>query len=171
MKNLTLLLIFIFQLLISNRLLSQASFGTYPALSRDSSGKDIVLLSLKQAQDLDNKADLLLLLEKVSVQMNAVDSFLIKVINDKNTIIEQQDLNLNELRYLIGTKDRQIINLRNTVTDYTTKEINYRNELENKDLEIKLHISEISKLKRRVLFGGLGSGTAIILVTALLLTR
>jgi len=171
MKNLTLSLIFILQLFVSNCILSQTNFSDYPALTQDSSGRDIVLLTIKQAQDLDNKADLLLLLEKVSMQMNTVDSFLVKVINDKNNVIAQQDLNLNELKYLIDTKDRQIINLRNTVIDYVNKEIKYRKELENKDVEIKLHTAEISKLKRGMLFGSIGSGTAIILVTTLLLTR
>jgi hypothetical protein len=168
MKKILSILLLIQAMLFTSDIYSQ---DNYPLLRRDSLGREIVLLSIQQAQELDNKADLLLMLEKVSFQMNLVDSFLVRVIDDKNNVIAQQEMTVNELKYLILTKDRQIQNLQNTVADFKLKELKYSKEIDNKDHEIKLHKDEINKIKRNMLFGGIGSGTALVAVVTLLLLR
>jgi hypothetical protein len=143
----------------------------YPVIHVDSLGNTVITMTIEQAQILDNKADLLNLLEKANSQMSDVDSVCIRVVNEKEEVIIKQDLKINELTNLINNKDEQIENLQRRITDYQLKEILFNKEIENKDKEINLHLGEIRRVKRKSLIGGITGGAIIITLTSFLLIK
>lgn len=163
------IIIFLSFLLFSINCFSQKI--DYPIIHIDSTGLTVITMTIEQAQILDNKAELLELVEKANSQMNNVDSVCIKVINEKDEVIAKQDIQISELRGLIDNKDKQIDNLQKRINDYKLNEILFKTEIDNKDKEIKLHLGEITRVKRKSLLGGLAGGVVIIVLTSLLLTN
>ncbi len=143
----------------------------YPIIQVDSLGKTVITMTIEQAQVLDNKADLLDLLEKANSQMINVDSVCVRIVNEKEEVIIKQDLKINELNNLVNNKDEQIENLQRRITDYQLKEVLFKMEIENKDKEINLHLGEIKRVKRKSLIGGITGGAIIITLTSFLLIK
>ena len=143
----------------------------YPIIQVDSLGKTVITMTIEQAQVLDNKADLLDLLEKANSQMINVDSVCVRIVNEKEEVIIKQDLKINELTNLINNKDEQIENLKRRITDYQLKEILFKMEIENKDKEINLHLGEIKRVKRKSLVGGITGGAIIVTLVSFLLIK
>lgn len=142
----------------------------YPRFETDSLGQKVIVMTIEQAQALDNKTDLIPLFEKLNVQIGSVDSACIKVINEKDMVIASQEVQLNNQKSLIVVKDKEISNLQSQIIDYKNKELTYIKEIENKDKEIKLHLDKIHKQKVKMFIGGGIGGVAIIgLVLSLLL--
>lgn len=143
----------------------------YPKIEQDSLGQTVVILTIEQAQEIDNKLELLSLFEKLNVQINDYDLVCIKVINEKEEIIAMQDIQINQLNLLIKNKDLQIDNLKKQVTDYQAKELTHKQELNNKDSEINLHLEKISKQKTRMIIGsGIGGAVIIGLIAIIIST-
>lgn len=163
------IIIFLSFLLFSINCFSQKI--DYPIIHIDSTGLTVITMTIEQAQILDNKAELLELVEKANSQMNNVDSVCIKVINEKDEVIAKQDIQISELRGLIDNKDKQIDNLQKRIIDYKLNEILFKTEIDNKDKEINLHLGEITRVKRKSLLGGVAGGVVIIVLTSLLLTK
>jgi hypothetical protein len=65
----------------------------YPRYEKDSTGKEVVVLTIEQAQQLDNNTDLLVLFEKVNQQIGSYDSMCIKVINQKDEVVLWKQFN------------------------------------------------------------------------------
>jgi hypothetical protein len=143
----------------------------YPIIHIDSFGKTVITMTIEQAQILDNKTDLLELMESFNSQIGNIDSLCLNVVNQKNIIIIKQDLQISELKSLVDNKSKQIENLQKRIIDYQLKQSFFQKELDNKDEEIKLHLSEINRLKGKVLFGGVGSGVIIATVVAILILK
>lgn len=143
----------------------------YPVIHVDSLGNTVITMTIEQAQILDNKTDLLYLMEKANSQMVDVDSVCIRVVNEKEEVIIKQDIQISELKDLVDNKDDQIENLQRRITDYHLKEILFKKEIENKDKEINLHLGEIRRVKRRSLIGRIAGSAIIITLTSLLLTK
>jgi predicted DNA binding CopG/RHH family protein len=143
----------------------------YPIIQVDSLGKTVITMTIEQAQVLDNKADLLDLLEKANSQMINVDSVCVRIVNEKEEVIIKQDLKINELNNLVNNKDEQIENLQRRITDYQLKEVLFKMEIENKDKEINLHLGEIKRVKRKSLVGGITGGAIIVTLVSFLLIK
>lgn len=165
MKNILILLISLFSL----NLFSQAI--DYPIIHVDSLGKTVVTMTIEQAQILDNKAELLELIEKANSQMVSMDIICINVINDKDAIIARQDIQIDDLKSLAGNKDEQIENLQKQIIDYKMSEILFNKELFNKDKEIELHIGEVKRVKRKMTFGGIASGVIIAALATIIIVN
>ena len=141
----------------------------YPVIHIDSLGKSVITMTIEQAQILDNKAELLELFKKANLQMGDVDSMCIRVINEKDEVIVRQEIHINELKVLIDNKDEQIENLQKRIKDYLLKEVLFKNEIDNKDKEINLHLKEIRRVKMRSLISGITGGVLIMTLTAVLI--
>jgi peptidoglycan hydrolase CwlO-like protein len=146
-------------------LLSFASFGqiSYPRFETDSSGKKLVVLTLEQAQALDNSTDLLILFEKLDSQIGNYDSICIKVIEEKDHVIAVQTVQISKLKEALQGKDDQIANLQKTLQKKEEKITSLEKENKNKDTEIALHKKQIGKLK----FKSLLSNTGLLVVAVL----
>ena len=119
----------------------------YPRFETDSLGQKVIVMTIEQAQALDNKTDLIPLFEKLNFQIGSVDSACIKVINEKDVVIASQEVQLNNQKSLLVVKDEEISNLQSQIIDYKNNELTYIKEIENKDKEIQLHLDKIHKQK------------------------
>ena len=140
------------------------SQSTYPRIEKDSTGLTIVLMTIEQAQKLDNDSDLLPLFEKLNLQIGEYDSLCIKVLNNKDQVINLQNLQIRDLKKSASIKDEKISNLSKTSADKEIKILDLNKILNNKDDEIDLHLKEIKKTKRRYLLGGTLGGTILGIV-------
>jgi hypothetical protein len=156
MKNFIISTIFIF--------LSLTLFGQidYPRYETDSLGQKVIVMTVQQAQTLDNSTDLIPLFNKLNVQLGTVDSACIKVVNDKDVVIAKQQVQINDQKNLINTKNDEISNLQKRIDQYITNEKFYKDEIKNKDAEIQLHLDKIQDQKVKMWVGGSLGGLSII---------
>ena len=164
MKNiLTVLFIFIF-------CISSYSQVEYPRIEKDTLGQVFVVMTIEQAQDIDNRLELLSLFENLNAQIGDYDSLCIKVINEKDKVIATQDIKIKNLNSLNDNKDAQIDNLKQQISEYQKKEATYQQEIENKDKEIKLHKEKIFKQKTKMIVGSSIGGALIVSLVALIVS-
>lgn len=144
----------------------------YPRFETDSLGQKVVLMTIEQAQALDNNTDLLILFEKMNSNIVNYDSVCIKVINEKDEVINTQTVQISKLKEALLNKDEQIANLQKTIENRDKSILILEKTLVNKDAEINLHLGEIKRVKSKTLIGGLIGGTSIIgLIIALIVIK
>lgn len=166
MKKLSLLLI---SILFSLTLMSQID---YPRYEVDSLGQTVVVMTIEQAQKLDNNSELLSLFEKLNAQMLDYDSVCIRVINDKEYVISTQKLEISKLKESIDLKDEKIITLQKEIEEHNKKVNLLEQQLLNRNDLIKVKDEEIRRLKIKMAVGGSASGLAIIgLIIGLILIK
>jgi hypothetical protein len=142
----------------------------YPRYEIDSLGQQVLVMTIEQAQSLDNGTDLLVLLEKRNSQMSDYDSVCIKVVNDKEKVIASQKMEIAKLKESINNKDLQIKALQGEVAAYLKKILILEDEVENRQNVIDEKNLQIRKMKTKMVLGGIGGGVAIIgLVLGLLM--
>lgn len=154
MKKFITLLLF----LVSFNLYSQID---YPRYETDSLGQKIVLLTIEQAQSLDNSIDLLILFEQLNNQIINYDSVTIKVINQKEEIIAQQTIQINKLKEQLTVKDDIIKNLKETLKKDEEVIGNLEKQKSIGDEQLKKSKKEIKRLKTKMIIGGVVSGVTI----------
>ena len=120
------------------------------------------MLTLEQAQALDNSTDLLLLFEKLNSQIINYDSVCVKVIGEKDKVISQQTIQINKLKEVIANKDQQIANLQLTVAKKDETIENLDKQVKNGEDQISLRKKEIKRLKGKMAIGGSLGGIAIV---------
>jgi len=134
----------------------------YPRYETDSLGQQVLVMTIEQAQSLDNGTDLLVLLQKLNTQMGDYDSVCVKVINDKELVIASQKMEIKKLKESLVNKDEQIKSLQGEVAAYLKKILILENEVANRQQVIDEKNLQIRKLKTKMVVGGLGGGVAII---------
>ena len=134
----------------------------YPKFETDSNGQQVLVMTIEQAQALDNSTDLLALLEKQSTQIGSYDSICVKVINDKEQVIASQKLEIAKLKESINNKDEQIKSLQGEVAAYLKKILILESEVANRQQVIDEKSLQLRKMKTKMVFGGIGGGVAII---------
>lgn len=149
----------LFGLLLNLNLFAQIE---YPRYELDSLGQKVIVMTIEQAQALDNSTDLIPLFNKLNVQVGSVDSACIKVVNEKDVVIAKQQVQINDQKSLIDTKDKEINNLQQRIDNYKVNEIFYQQEIKNKDDEINLHLDKIHDQKVKMWVGGSLGGLSII---------
>ena len=157
-----------FLTLIIGMILSLSSFAQYskpieyPKFEIDSNGQQVLVMTIEQAQNLDNSTDLLALLEKQNTQMGQYDSVCVKVINDKEQVIASQKMEIAKLKESINNKDLQIKALQGEVAAYLKKILILEDEVANRQQVIDEKNLQLRKMKTKMVVGGLGGGVAII---------
>jgi hypothetical protein len=143
----------------------------YPLIHVDSLGKTVITMTIEQAQILDNKIDLLYLLEDINLRMYGTDSICLSVINEKGIIIANQDIKIYELESLLENKSQQVENIKNIIAQHQIKEMLYKDELSNKDKEISLHLDEVKRVRKKMRFSSIASGVIITSLVGILILR
>ena len=159
-------ILIIFALLLSVILLGQED---YPRIETDSTGQVIVLLTLEQAQKLDNSTDLLILLERLDTEVTEGDIILLRIISEKDQIIQIQEVQIKKLEEFADNKDSVISNLNGLIL--IKDGIIQNKEKDNKIVEEQLKESkeEIKDLKTKMFFGGTIGSAAITALLFLLI--
>lgn len=144
----------------------------YPKYDVDSNGQQVLVMTIQQAQALDNSTDLLALLERLNTQINDYDSVCVKVINDKEAVIASQKIEISKLKQSLDNKDEQIKALQGEVASYLKKILILEDQLVNRGKVIDEKNLQIRKMKTKMVLGGIGGGVAIIgLILGLIVTN
>jgi chromosome segregation ATPase len=154
-------LLFIFSLLLTLTSLAQSNID-YPRFDIDSNGQQVVVMTIQQAQSLDNSTDLLILMEKANSQIGSYDSICLKVINDKEEVIVAQRVEISKLRQSLDNKDEQISSLQKEINSYIKKVEILEKQLANRNGVIDEKSKQITKLKIKMIVGGVGGAITII---------
>ena len=142
----------------------------YPKFETDSNGQQVVVMTIEQAQALDNSTDLLALMEKANTQIGSYDSVCVKVINDKEQVIASQKIEIAKLKQSLDNKEQQIKALQGEVASYLKKILILEDEVANRQQVIDEKNLQIRKMKTKMVIGGIGGGAAIVgLVLSLIL--
>lgn len=152
-------------------LLSFSQIIDYPRIETDSLGNKILLMTVEQAQKIDNNLELLQLFEKQGVQCDSLNTAYIKIIDNLNNQVRLLELNVKTLKYQINDKNKQIENLQQQLANEKFGNNLCEDQKKNKDEEIKLLKKEVRKQKTQkivgFILGVLGVIGSIILSTAL----
>lgn len=164
MKN---IILFLIGMMISLPIFSQKI--SYPRYEIDSNGRKVVVMTIEQAQKLDNSTDLLKLIEELNINIGSYDSVCIKVINDKEKIIASQKIEIDIFKNIVNNRNEQIISLQNQILAYEKKIKLMQEESGIKDQIVTEQDKQIKKLKTKMVIGGIGSGAAIIALILVLI--
>lgn len=134
----------------------------YPRYEVDSLGQKVFVMTIEQAQKLDNNSELLELFEQLNTQIGSYDSVCVQVINDKNVVISNQKVLIGELKNSLDTKDSSIVNLQNQLTKYQVNEVIFNDKIENLNYQIKLKDEKIRQQKTKMIIGGGIGGVSIV---------
>jgi len=164
MKKLLVLLLGVFLTCTSYAQLS------YPRFETDSLGQKVIVLTIEQAQALDNQTDLLVLFEKLNGQLGDYDSACLKVVNDKDRVIASQEIQISTCKKDIETRNALLKNMNIQLQKYLGKIKSLESTITNKDAEIKLHLGEIKRVKKNSLLKtGIGGVVILGLITGIIL--
>jgi hypothetical protein len=142
----------------------------YPRIEKDSTGQLIVIMTLAQAQKLDNDSDLLALFEKMEADIADYDYACIKVINEQGQLITSLEREIVNLKEQCQVKDAKVDTLQANINSYIAKEELWKKELQNSKDISEEYKKELRISKWRNIIGGSSSGLIIIgLITALIL--
>lgn len=148
-----------------------AQNGLYPKIEKDSLGNSVIIMTIKQAMVLDNNSDLLKLYEQLGVDVENYDNSCLKVIDQQGKLISILNIDIATLKSRIDVKDEKIITLQSEVADYVIKN-NILNEMvNNRQALVGERDKQITKLKTKLIIGGIGGGAIIIGLITLLITR
>jgi uncharacterized protein (DUF3084 family) len=133
----------------------------YPRYEIDSLGEKVIVMTIEQAQSLDNNSDMLILVQKLNIQLKNSDSICVKVINDKDLVIATQKIQVSGLKESLNNKDNQIKALQGEIKDHELIEDVLQKEVDNRGDVIIEKSKQIKKMKLKMIFGG-GVGAVII---------
>lgn len=153
--------LYIFTILIFLLNIASAQKIEYPRYDVDSLGNTVVIMTVEQAQKLDNSVELLLLLEKLNSQSQDYDIICIKTINDLNNVISIQKIEISKLKEYLKNKDEQILTLLSEASAYEKKVNILEQEVSNRQGVIDEKDKQIKNLKTKIIIGGVGGGVAI----------
>jgi len=163
-------LLLIFLMMISFISISQEI--EYPRYDIDSLGQKVVVMTIEQAQKLDNDTDLLEIFNKLDMTTTEFDSVCIKTINDKNVVISSQKVLIEKLNENSQTKDSAIKALQKQVVEYQLNKTLLQDEVNNLNERLKISDKSNRKMKTRMIVGGGIGGLAIVgLIVGILLIK
>jgi chromosome segregation ATPase len=127
----------------------------YPRLEKDSLGNTIVILTLEQAQKLDNNMEILTLLEQAVVDCDNLNNSYLKVIDEQKRTIALLELDNKLLKEQIVDKDKSIANLQirlDNAIDLSSRCETQKAELNGQVTDLQNEISNL-KTKRNIGYG------------------
>lgn len=171
MKKLGLLILIIFILGMNFSSLSQdgdsSSVQEYPKpyiVNGDTLGG---ILTMKQLQKIDKDQQLLEMYRDLLSSYQESDEFCIKIVDEYDNKISVLNIKVEKLQSVIDDKDQIISNLKDKISLYEDNEDHYDKKLNNKDKIIEEKDKIIKEQRNKMIWGGIGAGIAIIIVTIL----
>ena len=155
-------LLALIMLMFTTLAFSQRKEIDYPRYEVDSLGQKVVVITVRQAVILDNNSDLLILLKKQVVEMNEYEDICVKVINDKEVVISKMTVQISKLEKDLVVKDDKIKILQDEILALLAKLKLSDEQLTNRDDVIKTMNKQMSKLKTKMIIGGIGGGIIIV---------
>lgn len=125
------------------------------------------ILTIDQLKKVDKDEQLLDMYKDLLSTYKESDDFSISIIDDYENQISVYKVKVNELKQIISDKDIIISKLNRKVSLYEENEKSYEKTIENKDKVIKEKNIIIKNQKKKMIWGGIGAGALLILVTIL----
>jgi len=150
-------------LLISFSIFSQK----YPRIEKDSSGNQVVIMTIEQVQKIDNDLEILSLLEEAIIDCENLNNSYIKVIDDQKKTIANLEISKSLLGDQIVDKDKAIANLQERLNN----SISLSNECEKQKTELNNKVDVLQKeVKYLKIRRNIGYGAGILGVLGVILT-
>jgi hypothetical protein len=150
-------------LLISFSIFSQK----YPRIEKDSSGNQVVIMTIEQVQKIDNDLEILSLLEEAIIDCENLNNSYIKVIDDQKKTIANLEISKSLLGDQIVDKDKAIANLQERLNN----SISLSNECEKQKTELNNKVDVLQKEVRHLkIRRNIGYGAGILGVLGVILT-
>lgn len=163
MKNILTFIIIMFTSIISAQI-------DYPKIEKDSLGQVVVIMTIEQAQKLDNDSELLAELKKLGSANDIEKIAYIKIIDGNEKVITSQKVEIAKLNIVIGNKSTEITELKARIDEYIIGATILNTKYSKSQEMVTLRDEKIKNLKTKMLFGGIGGSIVIIaLIAAIIL--
>ena len=140
----------------------------YPILSQDSLGNDIVIMTVQQANRLDNLSTFGVEMALLYDDLSETDSLCQDILNEKDSLIVYLNESIMTKDSINDIQRNQLSNLNNQIYNLMLQDSLYRIEISNKDEEIGLKDDKINDLKVKGLLSGSLNILALIATLILL---
>ena len=143
----------------------------YPRIETDSLGKKFVVMTIEQAQKIDNNLEILQLMEKAQLECDSLNMSYIRVIDNQGKQISLLGLDIKHLKEQINSKDEQITNLQTRLSNSETTNKLCEEQKLNYEKQVDILKDEVRKQKTHKIIGFIvgGAGTLGGILLAVLL--
>jgi hypothetical protein len=148
--------------LVFTTMFSQGKQIEYPKFEVDSLGQKVIIMTIPQAMHLNNNSNILEKFEKLAEEMKDYETLTLKVIDEKNKAITKLDIVVKKLDGQILVKDDKIKALQGEILAWMQKNKILETEIVNRQKVIDEKNSQLSRLKTKMVVGGIGGSVVII---------
>lgn len=143
----------------------------YPRIETDSLGKKFIVMTIEQAQKIDNNLEILQLMEKAQLECDSLNMSYIRVIDNQGKQISLLSLDIKHLKEQINSKDEQITNLQTRLSNSETTNKLCEEQKLNYEKQVGVLKDEVRKQKTHKIIGFIvgGAGTLGGILLAVLL--
>ena len=134
----------------------------YPRFEVDSLGQKVIVMTIPQAMKLNNNSNILEKFEKLSQEMKDYEDMCIKVVNEKDEVIARLDVTITKLDQQIIVKDDKIKALQGEIIAWMEKNNVLEKQLANRQQVIDEKDKQLSRLKTKMVVGGIGGSVVIV---------
>jgi predicted RNase H-like nuclease (RuvC/YqgF family) len=134
----------------------------YPRFEKDSLGQKVVIMTIPQAMKLNNNSNILEKFEKLQAEMKDYENICIKVIDEKDKVIAKLDVIITKQDGQLVIKDEKIKALQGEILAWMEKNNVLEKQLANRQQVIDEKDKQLSRLKTKMVVGGIGGSVVIV---------
>lgn len=134
----------------------------YPRFEVDSLGQKVVIMTIPQAMKLNNNSNILGKFEQLQAEMQDYENMCIKVVNEKDEVIVKLNVVITKQDQQLVIKDDKIKALQEEIIGWMQKNKVLETEVANRQKVIDEKNSQLSRLKTKMVVGGIGGSVVII---------
>lgn len=134
----------------------------YPRFEKDSLGQKVIIMTIPQAMKLNNNSNILEKFEKLQAEMQDYENICIKVIDEKDKVIARLDVVITKQDGQLVAKDEKIKALQGEILAWMEKNNVLEKQLANRQQVIDEKDKQLSRLKTKMVVGGIGGSVVII---------
>jgi hypothetical protein len=134
----------------------------YPKFEVDSLGQKVVIMTIPQALKLNNNSNILGKFELLQAEMQDYENICLKVINEKDEVIAKLDVVITKQDGQLLVKDEKIKALQGEIIEWMQKNQILQTEVANRQKVIDEKNSQLSRLKTKMVVGGIGGSVVIV---------
>ena len=134
----------------------------YPRFEKDSLGQKVVIMTIPQAMKLNNNSNILGKFEELQAEMQDYENVCIKVVNEKDEVITKLNVVVTKQDQQLVIKDDKIKALQEEIIGWMQKNQVLQTEVVNRQKVIDEKDKQLSRLKTKMVVGGIGGSVVII---------
>ena len=134
----------------------------YPRFEKDSLGQKVVIMTIPQAMKLNNNSNILGKFEELQAEMQDYENVCIKVVNEKDEVITKLNVVVTKQDQQLIIKDEKIKALQEEIIGWMQKNKVLETEVANRQKVIDEKDTQLSRLKTKMVIGGIGGSVVII---------